>query len=77
MDHQHTRTTWYQPLESAEDIDLAVWWVLGKSDLFLNSVGDVDLLPRVLDSAKRFHEAPADDEMQKLLDRSHSEPLFV
>jgi aryl-alcohol dehydrogenase-like predicted oxidoreductase len=25
MDNEHTRTTWYQPLESGEDIDLAVW----------------------------------------------------
>jgi aryl-alcohol dehydrogenase-like predicted oxidoreductase len=77
MDRDHTRTTWYQPLESPEDIDAAVWWVMGRKQLFLNSVGDVDLLPRVLDAAKRFHESPPDAELQKLVDRSHSEPLFV
>jgi hypothetical protein len=31
----------------------------------------------VLDAAKRFHKAPSDEAMQALLDRSHSEPLFV
>src|SRR3989441_5458994 len=25
MQREHTRTTWYQPLESPDDIDLAVW----------------------------------------------------
>jgi len=47
MGRPHTATTWYQPLERQDDIDLAVWWVLGHSDVFLNSVGDVDLLPKV------------------------------
>ncbi|HET9783181.1 MAG TPA: aldo/keto reductase [Candidatus Dormibacteraeota bacterium] len=77
MDRDHTRTTWYQPLESPNDIDLAVWWVMGRKGLFLNSVGDVDLLPFVLDAAKRFHQAPPDSELQKLMERSRSEPLFV
>jgi predicted aldo/keto reductase-like oxidoreductase len=77
MDSDHTRTTWYQPLENPDDIDLAVWWALGRPGIFLNSVGDVDLLPLVLDAAKRFHQAPNDEAMQTLIARSHSEPLFV
>lgn len=77
MERDHTRTTWYQPLEKQDDIDLAVWWVLGHSGIFLNSVGDVDLLPLVLDAAKRFHRAPPGEAMQALLERSHTEPLFV
>jgi len=77
MDRDHSRTTWYQPLESPEDIDMAVWWVMARKGLFLNSVGDVDLLPLVLDAAKRFHEAPSDAQMQELVERNHSEALFV
>jgi len=77
MDSDHTRTTWYQPLESAADIDLAVSWVLGRPGVFLNSVGDLDLLPLVLDAAGRFKERPADQAMEDLIARSHSEPLFV
>lgn len=77
MDRDHTRTTWYQPLESPDDIDSAVWWVMGHKWLFLNSVGDVDLLPLVLDAAKRFKKAPSDREMDELIERNHSEPLFV
>lgn len=77
MDRDHTRTTWYQPLESQDDIELAVWWAMGRPGVFLNSVGDVDLLPLVLDAAKRFHEAPEDSAMQALVERTHAEPLFV
>jgi aryl-alcohol dehydrogenase-like predicted oxidoreductase len=77
MDSDHTRSTWYQPLESPDDIDRAVWWAMGRKDIFLNSVGDVDLLPLVLDAAKRFHDAPPDGEMRELVERNHAEPLFV
>jgi len=45
--------------------------------LFLNTVGDIDLLPRVLDAAERFAKRPTDSEMKTLLERSQTEPLFV
>jgi aryl-alcohol dehydrogenase-like predicted oxidoreductase len=76
-DREHTRTTWYQPLETQADIDTAVWWVLGNPDVFLNTVGDVNLLPMVLDAASRFATRPGDDAMRELMHRSAQEPLFV
>jgi aryl-alcohol dehydrogenase-like predicted oxidoreductase len=77
MERDHTRSTWYQPLESPDDIDLAVWWAMGRDEIFLNSVGDVDLLPLVLDAAARRKRAADDHEVQAMLGRVHSEPLFV
>ncbi|TMD06816.1 MAG: aldo/keto reductase [Chloroflexi bacterium] len=77
LGRKRTRTTWYEPLDRQEDIDLAVWWVLGRPGVFLNSVGDVDLLPRVLDAAERFSARPSDAEMQALVERSRLAPLFV
>ena len=75
-DRPHTRSTWYEPLEDQADINLAVHWVLGEP-VFLNSVGDIHLLPRVLDSAERFQRKPADDEMMSLAARASMQPLFV
>ncbi len=72
-----TRSTWYEPLEAQADIDLAVWWVLGRPGLFLNTVGDVDLLPQVLDAAERFEKRPDDEAMRALVERSETQPLFV
>lgn len=43
--------TWYQPLEDEEAMGQAVRWVLQRDKIFLNSVGDVDLLPAVLRAA--------------------------
>jgi len=45
--------------------------------VFLDSVGDVDLLPKVLDAASRFAGAPSDAAMSALVDRTAAEPLFV
>jgi aryl-alcohol dehydrogenase-like predicted oxidoreductase len=74
---EHTRTTWYEPLAAEADIDLAVWWVLGRPGVFLNTAGDVDLLPRVLDAAERFENRPTDAQMTAMLERIRAEPLFV
>jgi len=73
----HTYAPWYEPLSDQADIDLAVWWVLGRPGLFLNSVSDIALLPRVLDAAARLSERPSDDQMRSLVQRRHLEPLFV
>lgn len=72
-----THNTWYEPLEDQQDIDRAVHWVLSRPGVFLNTVGDITLLPKVLDAASRFQSAPGDVEMQELVNRLHVEPLFV
>ena len=40
--------------------------MLGRGDVFLNTVGDVDLLPKVLDAANRFEKRPGQEEMEGL-----------
>jgi aryl-alcohol dehydrogenase-like predicted oxidoreductase len=77
MGRERTASTWYQPLGEQAEIDAAVWWVLGRPDVFLITAGDVDLLPRVLDAAERFERPPADQEMEALVARAGLEPLFV
>jgi aryl-alcohol dehydrogenase-like predicted oxidoreductase len=72
-----TRSTWYEPLERQEDINLAVWWVLARSGVFLNSAADVDLLPRVLDAASRFAGPPDVTELAAMVRRTRAETLFV
>jgi aryl-alcohol dehydrogenase-like predicted oxidoreductase len=77
LGRERTRSTWYEPLTAQADIDLAVWWVLGRPGVFLNTAGDVDLLPLVLDAAERFEKRPADAEIARMLQLSKAEPLFV
>ena len=73
---EQTAATWYEPLREQPDIDLTVHWVLGRPGIFLNTVGDVELLPRVLDAAERFTARPSDEDMDGLLSRRQLVPLF-
>lgn len=70
------RTTWYQPLEDEDDIRQAVHWVLARPGIFLNSVGDVDLLPAVLRAADDVTAMPADQAMAALSDRAGLSSIF-
>ena len=74
---EHTAATWYEPLRDAADIDLAVHWVLGRPGVFLNTVGDVTILPKVLEAASRFERRPSDAEMEALVKRQSMAPFFV
>jgi len=72
-----TPTTWYEPLREERDIELAVRWVLSDPRVFLNTVGDVGILPLVLDAASRGGERPSDAEMDELVRRREMSPFFV
>ena len=76
-DKPKTRQTWYEPLEDQAAIDRAVHWILGRPGIFLNTVGDMDVLPKVLDAARRFQAAPTEAEMQADLASLEMTPLFV
>jgi len=71
------RNTWYRPLEEQGDIDLAVHWIFGNEQVFLNTAGDINILPRILDAAHRFETHPSDEQMRQLSERLKMEPLFV
>jgi len=72
-----TPTTWYEPLREERDIELAVRWVLSDPRVFLNTVGDVGILPLVLDAASRGGERPSDAAMDELVRRREMSPFFV
>ena len=77
QDVARNRSTWYQPLEVQDAIDKAVHWILGDERVFLNTVGDIHLLPQVLDAAARFERRPADAEMAALMEEQSMASLFV
>jgi aryl-alcohol dehydrogenase-like predicted oxidoreductase len=76
-DQQPTANTWYEPLTDQDAIDTAVSWVLGRDGVFLNTVGDIHILPKVIDAAARFTRRPSDEEMRALEGAFGLEPLFV
>lgn len=78
---QHFASTWYEPLRDPDAIDTAVTWVLGRDGIFLNTVGDIHLLPHVLEAATRFGDRPSDrpseQRMVELETAFDMAPLFV
>jgi predicted aldo/keto reductase-like oxidoreductase len=76
-DKPKTRLTWYEPLEDQAGIDQAVHWILSRPGLFLNTVGDPDLLPKVLDAAERFESAPSEAAMAEQVETLEITPLFT
>jgi aryl-alcohol dehydrogenase-like predicted oxidoreductase len=73
---QRDHATWYQPLENEDDIRMAVQWVLARPGIFLNSVGDVELLPAVLRAADRPAIAADDAVMARLSERTGMSSIF-
>lgn len=74
---ERTSPVWYEPLRDQHDIDRAVWFVLSRPTAFLNTIGDREVLAKVLDAAERFTAAPTDAEIDALVDDARLSPLFV
>lgn len=75
-DQDKNRTTWYQPLEEQEDIDRAVSWLLSFEGIFLNTVGDIHVLPHVLKSASNPGGRPSEAEMDAMLGSADMQLIF-
>lgn len=74
---ERSHATWYEPLTDQASIDKAVHWALGNEDVFLNTVGDIHILPKVLDAAARFEERTPDEVMEAMAAEWEMAPLFV
>lgn len=77
-DEKHTWGTWYKPLDKQSRIDKAVHWVLDENPVFIPTVSDTDLLPRVLTAAESYTPGtgPSKTEMEKLVDEAGMKPLW-
>lgn len=76
--HKHSPyNVWYDPLDDDMAIDHAVKWVLGNEQVFLNTVGDIKLLEKVLKSAANFDGRPMDDVMQGDIQKYGMSALFT
>jgi aryl-alcohol dehydrogenase-like predicted oxidoreductase len=73
---QRSAATWYEPFTDQAEIDLAVHWVLRRPGIFLNTPGDIHVLPKVLDAASRFQPGPQ-EELDPLMEALAPTPLFA
>ena len=70
-------SVWYDPIADEAALERAVHWVLRQSYVFLNTAGDIRLLPKVLEAASRFQVAPSEEAMQADIEQLGITPLFT
>ena len=73
---ERTHATWYQPLERPADIARAIHWAMGVPGAFINTAGDLSLLPTVLEAAGRYAGRPPDEEMLAMQGAARMTSLF-
>lgn len=73
----HFAATWYEPFSDQSAIDLSVQWAMGREGVFLNTSGDIHVLPKFLDAASRFTTPPSAEAMQAMLQAQKASPLWV
>ncbi len=76
-DKDRTAATWYEPFTEQDDIDRAVWWVLSRPRIFLNTPGDIHILPKVLDAATRFPQGISQAELDAQMAELEPAALFA
>ena len=70
-------SVWYQPLTEQADIDRAVHWVIGRPNVFLNTTGDITILPKLLDAASRYQARTPDAAMTEMLEERQMSSMFA
>ncbi|MEJ7837380.1 MAG: aldo/keto reductase [Thermomicrobiales bacterium] len=76
-DVEPTTSTWYDPLRDRDGISTAMNWVLGRERVYLNTLGDINILPTVLEIAQDLETRPDNVAMDELVRKYEMEPLFV
>lgn len=68
--------SWYEPLSDPDPLDRGVRYVLGRSQLFLNTTSDARLLRPILEAASAGGSCPTEQEMAADADRYEMVSLF-
>lgn len=82
-DRPRTHPTWYEPIEEPADIARALGWAWQVPGAFVNSAGDIDLLPSIIDAASGQtpgadeDDGPDDEAMEEMASRLGMEDLFA
>jgi aryl-alcohol dehydrogenase-like predicted oxidoreductase len=76
-DRTHWAATWYEPFAEPWAIERATHFALGRQGVFINTAGDIHVLPHILEAANRYERPPSQAEMQELISQQSGEPLWA
>ena len=69
-------TYFYEPLESEGAIEKSVHWAMGLQGSFVITAGDMQFVPRMLESAEKYEQRPSDEEMNLLVNEHGIQQVF-
>lgn len=69
--------TWYEPFNKPEDIAFATHWALSNDQIFINTAGDIHLLPTILEAFSSFSNKISDEKMKAFVNKNGVTPLFT
>ncbi len=69
-------STWYQPFDSQEDIDMCLWFALSQGVTTVVSACDARLVPKIIDAAERYRELSVDEQERLIESAANLKPLF-
>jgi aryl-alcohol dehydrogenase-like predicted oxidoreductase len=75
--HSHWAATWYEPFTEQWAVDRAIHYGLARPGVFINTAGDIHVLPKVLEAASLYERPPSQAEMEELIEQQSGEPLWV
>ena len=75
-DKPRNHTTWYEPLNNEDAVKKSVQWVMGKTDTFIITTGDLQVLPKFLAAAANFQKAPPDGAMKNIVAEQEMQLIF-
>ena len=73
---KRSHRTWYEPLADEEAIAATVHWVLGIPEIFLNTVGELQELPKFLNAASCYAQRPSEKHMRFVVEKMKMHSLF-
>lgn len=68
--------SWYQPFDTQQEIDRALWFTLSQSITTATSSSDIDIAKMMLDAAERFTPMNEKEQKQLISGASKHNPLF-
>jgi aryl-alcohol dehydrogenase-like predicted oxidoreductase len=68
--------TWYQPFETQEDVDEALWFALSQDVATATTAGDLRLATMMIDAAERFRPMNEEEQLAVVSRATSYKPLF-
>jgi len=69
-------STWYEPFDRQDDIDMCLWFALSQGVTTVASACDARLVPKIIDAAERYRELSEDEQDEIVESAANLKPLF-